>query len=200
MISDETTLFLAMTACGLAVSVLYDFMRAIRGALKSGAAVTAVTDVIFAFVSFAAASLCVLNFGNGRLRIYEVIGLLLGAVGYFAALSGAVYKFFLFCVKKILKITIFIFKILLTPLLFLYKILIVPIKKYAESIIQRSRNSDAKQNKKSGHKIRKHSQERSGNRVFRGAGGHNAFKRRYAVSETRRTKKRNSRLKRPDRL
>lgn len=195
MISDETALFLAMTACGLAVSVLYDFMRAVRGAVKSGAAVTAVTDVIFAFVSFAAASWCVLSFGNGRLRIYEVIGLLLGAVFYFAAFSGVVYKFFLFCVKKILKITIFIFKILLTPLLFLYKILRVPIKKCAESIKRRSRNSNAEQTEKSGSKIYKRSQKGSYNRPRRGIGGFNAFKRRHAVSEARRAEKGNSGIK-----
>lgn len=200
MISDETALFLAMTVCGAAVSVLYDFMRAVGDAAKSEAAVTAVTDVIFAFASFAAASWCVLNYGNGRLRIYEALGLLLGAVVYFTALSGVMYKVFLCIIKKFLKITIFIFKILLTPLLFLYKILTVPIKKYAESIIQRSRSSNARQNKKSGNKIRNSPQKGTRNRGFRGACRHNAFKRRYAVSETERAKKRNSQLKRSDRV
>lgn len=195
MISDETVLFLAMTACGAAVSVLYDFMRAVRGAVKSGAVLTAVTDVIFAFVSFAAASWCVLAFGDGRLRIFEAIGMLIGAALYFAALSGVIYKIFLYCIKKFLKITSFIFKILLTPLLFLYKILRVPIKKCAESIKQRSRNSNAEQTEKSGSKIYKRPQKGTYNRPRRGIGGFDAFKRRHAVSEARRTKKGNSGIK-----
>lgn len=196
MISAETVLFLAMTVCGAAAAMLYDFMRAVRAAVKSGAVLTAVTDVIFVFLSFAAAALCVRNFGNGRLRLYEAMGLTLGAVIYFAVLSSVVYKFFLYIIKKFLKITLFIFKILLTPLLFLYKILVVPIRKYAKSIIQRSRNSNAKQNKKSCRGIRKQSQKGNYNRSVCAARRLNAFKRRYAVSETRRTEKGNIRPER----
>ena len=195
MISNETALFLAMTACGAAVSVLYDFMRAVRGAVKTGAVLTAVTDIIFAFVSFAAAAWCVLAFGDGRLRIFEAIGMLIGAALYFAVLSGAVYRFFLYCIKKFLKITAFIFKILLTPLLFLYKILRVPIKKCAESIKQRSRNSNAEQTEKSSGKLHKRSQKGTYNRRRRGIGRLDAIKRRHAVSEARRTEKGNSGIK-----
>ena len=200
MIAAETALFLATAACGAAAAMLYDFMRAVRAAVKSGAAVTAVTDVIFTFVSFTAAAWCVLTFGNGRLRLYEALGLLLGAVIYFTVLSGVVYKFFLYIIKKFLKITLFIFKILLTPLLFLYKILIVPIRKYAESIIQRSRNSNAKQNKKSGFEIRKQPQKGIYNRSGRGFRRLDAFKRRHAVSEAQRAEKGNIRPERADRI
>ena len=196
MISPETALFLSMTVCGVAISVLFDFMRALRGAAKAGAVLTAVTDVIFAFTSFVIAAWCIQYFGNGRLRVYEAIGIALGMAFYFTVLSGILYRFFLYCIKKFLRITSFIFKILLTPLLFLYKILIVPVQKRVGSIIQRSRNSNAKQNKKPAHRIRYRPQKRARRRFICGICRHDAFKRGHAISENKRAKKGNSTVKR----
>lgn len=192
MISPEAALFLSMAVCGVAVAVLYDFMRAIRGATGAGAVITAVTDVIFAFASFAAAAGCIQYFGNGRLRFYEAIGLALGMVVYFTVLSIVAYSFFLHTIKIFLRITVFIFKILLTPLLFLYKILIVPVQKRAGSIIKRSINSNAKQNKKSDHRIHNRPQKRTHRRFIYFIGRNDASKRSHAVSEDKRTKNGNS--------
>ena len=198
MISPEVALFLSMVVCGAAISVLYDFMRALRSVTRAGAVLTAVSDVIFVFASFIAAAGCIRYFGNGRIRVYEAIGLAIGATFYFTVLSGIMYRIFFWCIKKFLRITSFIFKILLTPLLFLYKILVVPVQKYVVSIIQRSRNSNAKQNKKSNHRIRRRSQKGSRNCFIYAIGRLNAFKRGHAVSENKRTEKRNSGANRSD--
>lgn len=153
MITDGAKLFLVMAVCGVAISVFFDMLRAMRITLKPCAAVTAVSDILFVMVSFLMATGCVWNFGNGKFRFYEILGLILGGSLYFSLLSRFALRLFLFITGKILNFTRFIFKILLTPLLFLYKILIVPMKIKIRSIIQRSQGAYAKRIQRKGRRI-----------------------------------------------
>ena len=127
MIRNEAIVFLAMTVCGLGLSLLFDMFRAIRITFKSNKAVSAFTDIIFWIIAGAAVIVSVWNFNSGIFRIYEPVGMILGAIFYFLLLSKCFLKIFLFIIKNILIIVRFILKILLTPPLFLYKILVVPI-------------------------------------------------------------------------
>lgn len=158
MMSDDAELFLVMAVCGAGISIFFDFLRSWRIALKSGAAVTVICDIVFVLISFPAAAGCVWNFAGGEFRFYEILGLMLGAVLYFSVFSRLMLRIFLFITKEFLKITAFILKILLTPLLFLYKILLVPVQIIqikAGGFIRRRKNAYAGRIKKQNRWIRK---------------------------------------------
>lgn len=124
----DVFLFLVMVLCGGGISLLLDFFRACRAAVKSNNAIVAVSDILFCALSLFIVFACVWNFGSGKFRFYEIVGLVLGGIFYFLLLSKWIFAVFLWIIKNILKIVGDILKILLTPPLFLYKILIVPIK------------------------------------------------------------------------
>lgn len=120
-----------MVAAGGIISCLFDVFRLIRRVLHlESAAVTAVFDILFCIIAVYAVSACVWNFNDGLIRFYIPVGLVVGAVIYFAAVSEWFLKIFYFIFENIFKFVLLIFKILLTPLRFLYKILIAYVKGY----------------------------------------------------------------------
>lgn len=134
----ELIVFFVMVCCGAAAAVFFDFLRAVRIFFKPNGIVVGITDTVFWTLSAFAATACVWNFYDGKLRFFEPVGLGLGAVLYFLLLSKWILRFFLFLIENIFKIVRVIFKILLTPALFLYKILVVPIKGITVSVYRKT--------------------------------------------------------------
>ena len=155
MMTAQATLFLAAAAYGVVMALVFDLFRAVRITLKTGSALTAITDIVYVIIAFSGAVYVVWRYGSGKFRFYEPLGLTLGAVIYFGLISRFILKVFLFIVKKICEIIGFILKILLTPLRFLYKILIVPTRKRISAIKQRRRCDNAGEYGKQGNGIRK---------------------------------------------
>ena len=76
--------FAASVLLGLALSVLYDALRALR---RLRPRLTLPLDVLFALTVAAALLLFALYPGRGLFRLFAFAGLLLGALGYFLTLS-----------------------------------------------------------------------------------------------------------------
>lgn len=114
---------LGMTACGAAMSVLFDLRRGFHKAVKLPEFMVCAADFLFWIMCTAAVAWCVWELNGGVMRAYEFVGLALGGVIYFMTLSRYVVAMSAFFSAGILKIIRFIFKILLTPLTFLYKII-----------------------------------------------------------------------------
>lgn len=114
---------LGMTACGAAMSVLFDLRRGFHKSVKLPEFAVCAADFIFWIMCAAAVAWCIWVLNGGAVRAYEFVGLILGTVIYFVTLSGYVVAISAFFSAGILKIIRFIFKILLTPLTFLYKII-----------------------------------------------------------------------------
>lgn len=150
-LNGEAAALLAMTLCGAAISVFFDFLRSLRRVIRFGTAAAAVSDVIFWMSACTALAACLWLFNDGELRFYEFAGMIIGSALYFCTLSGVVMKLFTLLITKILKIIRLIFKILLTPLKFLYKILIVPVLKLINMIRnkvrEKGRKYDGRKNK-----------------------------------------------------
>lgn len=121
---NEVLALLAMTLCGAALSAVFDIRRGVQKTVKLPDFAVIILDVLFwAFACFATLW-CLKTFNNGKIRIYDVTGFVLGSVLYFMLLSRITVMVFAVITKYILKIFGFIFKILLTPIRFLYKIII----------------------------------------------------------------------------
>lgn len=119
----EVYVLLGMLLCGASLSVLFDLRRGIWKPIKPADFIVIVTDLLFWAICAAAVSWTIWKLNSGILRIYEFVGLFLGALIYFLTLSAFVVRGTAFVTENILKIMKNILKILLTPLIFLYKII-----------------------------------------------------------------------------
>ena len=200
MMSAQAALFLASVVCGVTLSVIFDLFRAVRITLKPNAVITAVTDIIYTFIAFAAVIYCVWDYGSGKFRYYEILGLGIGSVIYFASVSRFVLRVFLFTVEKICQIFGFILKILLTPLRFLYKILIVPTRNSISAIKQRRRCKNAGEHGKQTVRVCSEPSKRTFYSYICSFGRNNAFKRSYAVPDAQISAKRDRKSKFSDRV
>lgn len=122
-VSNQLYVFLVMVAAGAAAGAIFDIFRIIRRTFRTGMLTTSLSDILFWLLISAGMFLVMFAVNNAQMRWFEAIGILLGGVVYFLALSrlfmkviGAVFGF-------VVKIFLFILKIVLTPLAFLYKMI-----------------------------------------------------------------------------
>ena len=127
VISDELHTFLATVLAGLAVGALYDLIRATRKRAPAEGLLLGVQDVVFWAAAAGIVFFTVFDASDGRLRGYELLGAILGAILYFSALSRLFLRVVDWILRVFMKIFLICLKILLTPLLFLYNIINKPI-------------------------------------------------------------------------
>ncbi len=118
-VSRQGLIFLAAVLSGFACGTVYDFLKLLRKYLPVGGAAVIFTDILFWLLSACIAFGTMLRFADGEIRGFQLIGMLLGAAIYFAALSKLFEKLFLAAAKLLL----IILKIVTAPILFSYKII-----------------------------------------------------------------------------
>lgn len=125
-ISVNTQLFQSLyaLALGAAFGFFYDLLRAVRRRIKLGVIAT-VADTVFWIVVGAALFIMGMAIGHGEVRIFMVIGTVLGAVLYFVSLS----KFTLSICDLILDGIIKLIGIIISPFIWLEKYIKKLIKK-----------------------------------------------------------------------
>lgn len=123
-VTHDLTVFAAMLACAGVIGVLFDAVRTIRIMTGAGRVITDITDALFVLSGGAAVIYVLIKFNDGVLRLYELIGVLLGGAIYFFVLSRAVRTVMELIFKILRKIIVLFLKIVLTPPRFLYKILL----------------------------------------------------------------------------
>jgi len=106
-------------ACCIAC-VVFDFFSELLSTFRMGTVASCVLDVIFWIFIIAFMWMSLISSNDGRLRLYQILGGILGCFLYFFSLRFIVSLIF----KNIFKFIRFILKILLTPVRFLYKILV----------------------------------------------------------------------------
>lgn len=83
---DQAATFLGAALMGMGVGLVYDLFRTLRRRVRLPLLGPAL-DLLFWLLVTAGIFLYAVAFGGGRVRIYMVIALFLGAVAYFLALS-----------------------------------------------------------------------------------------------------------------
>lgn len=137
--------------CGAAAGLGFDMLRGLRLAARPGAIAAGITDMLFWAFSAALIWFFIMEYGGGRPRFFEAVGIGCGCILYFMTVSAAAVKIFYAVFENIFKFIGFILKILLTPGRFLYKIIYV----YVGNIRGRNFNGERKcgnelEDKKSG--------------------------------------------------
>lgn len=117
LLSQFNTVFIFFLT-GICIGLLFDFFRIQRKVLKTCDFITYIQDVLFWIVSGLIIIFVIMKYTNGEIRIYMVLGIILGILIYFLIISKYIMKIFvcilsfllniigklLFPIKKIYKI------------------------------------------------------------------------------------------------
>ncbi|MCL1845605.1 MAG: spore cortex biosynthesis protein YabQ [Defluviitaleaceae bacterium] len=120
-ISAQAWLFFMAVLTGAGIGFFFDCFRILRktSAFFAKRAV-ALQDTIFWIVATGAMFYFLLHENFGEIRLFAVLGAVLGAVLYFAALSRFVVPVFVHIVEFLKRVIIAALKIIFAPFIFLY--------------------------------------------------------------------------------
>lgn len=125
MAQEQAYLFLVFSLTGVSIGILFDFFRVLRKTYKTSDIITYIEDIIFWILAGIIILYSIWYFNNGEIRLFMVIGIILGALIYTLTLSNIFIKinsFLMSIIKKILK--------------FLYKIFSMPINIIKKAVIK----------------------------------------------------------------
>lgn len=115
----QAVVFLAATASGLCIGAVYDFLKLVRRSLHAGNAAVVFTDILFWIISAVFVFGVNMAVADGEIRVFQLVGAVLGAIIFFSALSKPFEKLFSFlasgfrlALKFILLPFVFIFNII----------------------------------------------------------------------------------------
>lgn len=83
---------------GMFLGFIWDIYRLIRHFVKLGILGTAAGDITYWIISVYLSIRIIFDISYGNLRLFILVGFLLGAILYFYALSNYVLKVFIFCI------------------------------------------------------------------------------------------------------
>ena len=118
LLSQFNTVFIFFLT-GICIGLLFDFFRIQRKVLKTCDFITYIQDILFWIVSGLIIIFVIMKYTNGEIRIYMVLGIILGILIYFLIISKYIMKIFV----RILSFLLNIIGKLLFPIKKIYKII-----------------------------------------------------------------------------
>lgn len=94
-VTEQLCLFGQAAVLGTVCAAIYDILRAVRHGFGSRG-LTHVVDALYAAVSLLLIFLFTLRRGEGELRLYMLLAMVLGGVFYFLLLSGCFFSVWMF--------------------------------------------------------------------------------------------------------
>lgn len=107
---------------GIFIGIFFDIFRILRKSFRTPDIITYIEDALFWLITGLFLIFIIFNFTNGEIRIYNIIGLILGSLLYMILISKIFIKVNVKIVLFIKKIVTSIAKILIIPIQFLAKI------------------------------------------------------------------------------
>ena len=123
MASNQAFSFLIFSINGVIIGLIFDFFRILRKSFKTTNIITYIEDIAFWILTGISIIIFMYNFSDGSLRLYMLLGLILGFLIYILTISKYIINFFVYIINILKKIADYIFKILSIPIKFLNKIL-----------------------------------------------------------------------------
>lgn len=151
MVQDQTYLFLVFSLTGIIIGFLFDFFRILRKSFKTTDLITCIEDVIFWILTGILILYNIWYFNNGEIRLFIILGIILGVIIYLLTLSNIVVKVFTFIINFLKKIIIQIFKTLeipFKPIVLIYKKICAIITNIVKKIVKNGKNLINFSNKK----------------------------------------------------
>lgn len=116
---DQIKILIIFAITGIIIGLLFDFFRIQRKVIKTFDFITYLQDALFWILSGIVLIISIMNFTNGEIRSYMILGIIIGVVLYFNTFS-----------KYIMKISVGIANFFIKIL----HILISPIKKLSKKL------------------------------------------------------------------
>ena len=122
MVENQAYLFIVFSLTGIGLGILFDFFRALRKTFKTSDFITYIEDIIYWILAGIIILYNIWFFNDGEIRIYMILGILIGAMIYTLTLSIIFIKVNYFIMNKIKVILTFISKIFKIPIKFINNI------------------------------------------------------------------------------
>ncbi len=142
---------------GMIIGVFFDIFRILRKSFHTPDFITYIEDILFWLFTGFFLLFILFQFSNGEIRIYNIIGLLIGGIFYLLSVSKFFIKINVFIVTLIKNIICKVIQILSYPILFIFKILrkiftpftffVINIKKTTNNYMKKIKNPRKKENK-----------------------------------------------------
>lgn len=139
---------LIFTISGMIIGVLFDIFRILRKSFHTPDFVTYIEDLIFWLLTGCFLLFLLFCVGNGEIRIYMVLGLLIGCIFYLVFISKFFIKISVPIVVFIKNVIYKLIKIILFPITILGKVIrkiIKPISFFVINLKKRTHNSKKKE-------------------------------------------------------
>lgn len=106
---NELQVFACFYIIGIIIGVLFDFFKSLRKEIKHKDKIVLIEDIIFLFLSGILVFIGIFKINYGVLRLYIVLAIILGTIGYSLTIS----RFFVIIFSTITRVIYKIFKMIL---------------------------------------------------------------------------------------
>lgn len=145
IVSNQTMVFLYSCLLGVGLGVCYDVFRILRVAFPLGTVVTFVEDIIYFAIAAVATFTFLLYFTQGQLRVYVLLGELLGFIVYYFTIGFVVIKISKTIVSGIRFVLRGVYQIFLSPFVRLFRFVGKKFCKLFVNIGNKAKNAAARQ-------------------------------------------------------
>ena len=104
MVQNQAYLFLVFSLTGVEIGILFDFFRILRRTIKTGNIVTYIQDILFWILTGILVLYNIWYFNNGEIRVYMILGIIIGTLIYVSTLSNIFVKLFTRILNTIIKV------------------------------------------------------------------------------------------------
>ena len=104
---NQAFIFVLFILNGIFIGILFDFFRILRRIFKTKNIIIYIEDILFWILSGISIIFCMYNFTDGSLRLFMVIGLIVGITIYLISFSKIFIKISIIVINILKKITSF---------------------------------------------------------------------------------------------
>lgn len=149
-LASQLYAFVATLVMGLTIGLLFDFYKVTKGIFRPGKILGGITDLLFWVISTLTVYFLLLIGNWGEIRLYVVIGVIIGAAVYFKLFSSGVLRAFrgIFhylkrIIKFCLKIIGMVWIAVTYPFILVRNIVVIPIG-FLSTLLAKSRQAWAR--------------------------------------------------------
>lgn len=109
MINEQAYIFLIFIFVGFIIGIIFDLFRVLRKSFKTNDIITYIEDIIFWVIAGAIILYAIFKFNYGQIRLYMLLGIILGGMLYLLVFSNLFIKVMVYLINIIKKVVGIIF-------------------------------------------------------------------------------------------
>lgn len=118
MVINQAYLFLIFTLNGVCIGLIFDLFRILRKSFKTSNLIIYIQDILFWIFTGISIVFFMYNYSDGSIRLYMILGLILGFLLYLLTISKYIIKVFVIIICIIKRIIIRSINIINMPIQF----------------------------------------------------------------------------------